>query len=190
MFVGPYDVRDLHGRVVDDAGEIIERRAVRANDDEVADLVGLEFDVALDGVVKDERSSGRDLEAQGKRLALGLGACGFVARHGLAAESIGAFLALGGFLIGGAFTIGTVVAINVARGEQSFGGLPVAFRPLGLIIWSKWPAYLGALVPVDSDPPKAVENVLDRIVDMPLLVGVVDPQDKLAAVVSRQEPVE
>ena len=40
------------------------------------------------------------------------------------------------------------------------------------------------------DPAEAVEDPADGVLDVPLLVGVVDPEDELAAVVAGQQPVE
>ncbi len=40
VLLGPDDVGDLHRDVVDDAGEVVQRRAVGPDDHEVADLVG------------------------------------------------------------------------------------------------------------------------------------------------------
>ena len=37
---------------------------------------------------------------------------------------------------------------------------------------------------------QAVEDRLQRLVDVPLLVGVVDPQDELPAVLPGEEPIE
>ena len=45
-------------------------------------------------------------------------------------------------------------------------------------------------IPVDPHPAKPVEDFLDGVVDMPFLVGVVDSQEKLAAVMPGQQPVE
>ena len=80
VLLGPDDVGDLHLDVVDDAGEVVERRAVGPDDDEVADLVGGELDVPLDQVVEDERPARRDLESQGEGASLGLERGGLLRR--------------------------------------------------------------------------------------------------------------
>ena len=122
--------------------------------------------------------------------SLGLELGGLVVGERLAAEAIGALLALGRGLLGGALGFGAVVAIDVARGEQSVGGPAIALGPLRLEVGAERPADLGPFVPVDPDPAEAVEDLPDGILDVPLLVGVVDPQDELAAVMAGQQPVE
>ena len=51
-------------------------------------------------------------------------------------------------------------------------------------------ANLGAFVPVDAQPAEAVEDRLQGLVDVPLLIGVVDPQDELPAVRAGEQPAE
>ena len=121
VLVGPDDVGDLHLDVVDDAGEVVQRRAVGPDDHEIADLVGRELDVPLDQVVEDQRPARRNLEPQGERAALGLELGGLVVGERLAAEPVGPLLALGGGLLGGALGFGAIVAVDVARGDQPLG---------------------------------------------------------------------
>ena len=102
MLLGADDVGDLHLGVVDDAGEVVERRAVGPDDHEVADLVGLLLDVPLDQVVDDERAAERDLEPEREGAPFGLepGQVGVGER--LAAESIGGLRDVSiGRLVGG-----------------------------------------------------------------------------------------
>ena len=66
------DVADLHRHVVDDHGEVVERVAVRADDDEVAaEVGGVDLDPVADEVVPAD-DAGPDPEAQGAAAALGL----------------------------------------------------------------------------------------------------------------------
>jgi hypothetical protein len=51
-------------------------------------------------------------------------------------------------------------------------------------------ADVGALVPVDADPAQRGHDVVGCALDEALLVGVLDAQDELAAVVARGQPVE
>ena len=174
MLVGPHHVGDLHGGVVDDAGEIVERSAIRTDDDEIADLVGRKLDVALDQVVEDERSFRGDRKPQREGTPLGFKLGGFLCGELLAAKSIGAFVALGRVLLGGALAVGTVVAVNVARSEQLVCCPSIAIGPLRLVIRAERPADFRSFIPVDPDPAKTVEDALDGIIDVALLIGIVD----------------
>ncbi len=109
---------------------------------------------------------------------------------GLPAEAIGPLGPVGRGLLGGALGLGAIVAIDVAGGDQSLGRPPVVLGSLRLVIGAVRPADLRPFVPVDADPAEAVEDSPDGVLDVPLLVGVVDPEDELAAVMAGQQPVE
>ncbi len=50
--------------------------------------------------------------------------------------------------------------------------------------------FFRSFVPVDTDPAEPVEDAFDGVLDVPLLIGVVNPEQKLAAVMSGEQPVE
>ncbi len=52
------------------------------------------------------------------------------------------------------------------------------------------PADFGPFVPVDAQPAEAVQDRRERRLDVPLLIGVVDPQQELPAVLPGEQPVE
>ena len=64
------DVADLHLLVVDHHHEVVERRAIRAHDDEVAEQAVVELDLAADQVVE-AHHLGRHLEADRRLSSLG-----------------------------------------------------------------------------------------------------------------------
>ena len=78
----------------------------------------------------------------------------------------------------------------MAAGQQFLHGRLIAVQPLRLIIRSERPADSRAFVPVDPQPVQAVEDRLQRLFDVPLLIGVVDPQDELPAVLPGEKPIE
>ena len=45
-------------------------------------------------------------------------------------------------------------------------------------------------VPIEAEPRHSVEDCVDRFLGRAGLVGILDPQEELAAVVAREEPVE
>ena len=109
VLVGPDDVGDLHLGVVDDAGEVVQGHPVGPDDHEVADVVGLHLDHALDEVAHQERPAHRDAEpeAEGPPLGLEPGAVGV--GDGFFAEPIGDLVRLLGLAVGIALGLGRVV---------------------------------------------------------------------------------
>ena len=72
VVVAAEDVGDAEEGIVDDAGEIVGRRAVRLDDDLVLDRVRLDGDPAVDEVVEGDRPAGLDLEEDGVSVLVGL----------------------------------------------------------------------------------------------------------------------
>ena len=79
-------------------------------------------------------------------------------------------------------------------GEQLVDGGLITLAALRLKVRAVRPAEpcrrRRAFVPVDAEPVEAVENRLQRLGDVALGVGVVDPQDELPAVLAGEQPVE
>ena len=102
-------------------------------------------------------------------------------RHGLSMRngrrSAWRLLALRGELL-----LGHVAAIGVAALEQLVRDLGVARPELRLVIFVP--------VPIEAEPAHPVEDRVDRLLGRARLVGVLDPQQELAAVVAGEQPVE
>ena len=80
------DMADGHLGIVDDDGEVVERRAVAADDDQVAaERRGVDLDVAADDVVEGDHAR-PDAEADDRLAALGL-ARGAIRRRELRAAT-------------------------------------------------------------------------------------------------------
>src|SRR3982750_4494240 len=86
------------------------------------------------------------------------------------------------------------VAHSTRCGPRTWSQSPprplVAPQLLRLVVRPVRAADLGPLVPVEAEPAEAVEDGLQRLGDVALLVGVVDAQDELAAVLAGEQPVE
>ena len=76
------------------------------------------------------------------------------------------------------------------RGQEPVGRGPVPIRPLRLKVGAVRTAHSRPLVPVDAEPLEAVEDRLEGLVNVTGHVGVVDPEDELAALLAGEEPVE
>ena len=63
-------------------------------------------------------------------------------------------------------------------------------EPLRLIIRRIRPADFRPFVPIEAEPVQAVQNRRERFVDVPLRIGVVDPQNELPALPFGEQPIE
>src|SRR5690606_31840354 len=61
---------------------------------------------------------------------------------------------------------------------------------LGLKIRPVRSADFRSFIPIEPEPAKRVQDGREGLVDVPLAVRVVDPQDELPAIVPRPQPVE
>src|SRR5690606_23886917 len=183
VIVAADDVRDPHLDVVRNDGKVVDRRAVGSDDDEIVDLGVTEPGLAMDGIVPEHLALGHT-EADGVGLACGgplfrdpridVPAAPIVAVDSPAhLSSLAACLQF----FGRAET-----PVSPAGTEQRLGVAPVALETVRLMI--------GALVPVEPQPPQAVEDRGGHLVAGALPVGVLDAQDEYATVPSRVQPVE
>ena len=90
------------------------------------------------------------------------------------------------------FEAGRALVVEVdAVGGLEFGEVAfVDVVALALEVGAEVTALAGALVPVEAEPFQAVVDDLHGVDGVAGLVGVLDAQDELAAVVPREEPVE
>ena len=174
----PDHVRDAEVVIVDRARQVIEAGAVRALHDVVLLIGPVERDVAPHEVVKAALTFARHLEPHDSlapfgfeplRVRVGDG-------HPRAAVEKRALVLLGGGALGLDLLGRRVVAIRMARCEQTRDGGPVRLVPLRLEVRGMRSAHLGPLVPIDAEPAETIEDGLQRLRDVALLVGVVDAQ--------------
>jgi hypothetical protein len=52
------------------------------------------------------------------------------------------------------------------------------------------PTDFGALIPIEPEPAESVQNWGEGRFDVPLLIGIVDPQQELPAVLAGEKPIE
>src|SRR5690606_5134008 len=78
------------------------------------------------------------------------------------------------------FGLRFVGVVGLALGDQALGGLAVAVQALGLVD--------RALVVVQAQPGHGVEDRVDRGLGAALAIGILDPQDELAAAMARLQP--
>ena len=161
---------DLHGRVVEGTGEVIDGETVRFHDDEVADERAVEAHLATDHVRETDLAA-RDLEAHGELCASGW-------RIGQAAPRVHGRsllrlrqLALGVQLLGCA-----IAAIGLAFAQELRGSVLVQVEPFALPVGPTGAALVGPLVPIKTQPVQAFVD--DHLVlgTIALHVRVIDAQ--------------
>ena len=184
--------RDLEIAIVDHVGQMIEARAVGPLNDVVLLAGPLELHPAANQIVENQRSFGGHLQPHDGLPPSGLesGPIGGRFGHETAAVAERPLLALRRLALGLEFLGRGVVVIGMAAGQQLFDGLLIAIQPLRLVVGGERTAHLGPFVPIDAQPMQAVEDRLQRLLDVPLLVGVVDPQNELAAMLPGEQPIE
>jgi hypothetical protein len=192
VLLGADDVGDRHLDVVDDARQVIEAGAVGALDHMVGLRRPLAIDRAAHQIVDAADAVARHLEPHRRGPALGFESCPLGRGLGCpaAARDIGALRRLGLGALGLGFFGTRVVAVGNSRSEELLDRRLIERQALGLVVGRVRPADLGPFVPVDPQPTETVEDRGQRIGQIPLRVGVVDPQDELAAMAAGEEPVE
>src|SRR5262249_39427136 len=88
------------------------------------------------------------------------------------------------------FFLSGVIPVSKILVDQGLNSLMVAFEFLRLIVGTMRTTDFGAFIPIKTQPAKAVQNGLQRLLDIPLLIGVIDAQNELAAMLLGKEPIE
>ena len=180
MVVAADDMGDAHVVVVDHDRQHVGRVAVAAQQDEIVEVLVLPDHAALDLVLDHGLAGLRRLEPD-RRLDAGR-RLGRIAVAPQAVVEPGA--ALGARLLAHRreFLRRGVAAIGLAGGQQCFGDLAVPRGAAELVD--------DVAVPIEPEPFQPVQNGVDRGLGRALAVGVLDPQQHLAAAPARIKPVE
>jgi hypothetical protein len=180
VIVAADDVGDAHVVVVDHDREHVGRIAVGAQQDEIVEGLVLPDHAALDLILDHGLAGQRRLEAD--RGLHTRGRLGGVAVSPQPVIETGA--ALGARFLAHIIELirGGIAAVGLAAGEQLFRHLAVARGPGELVD--------DLAVPIELEPFQAVQDGVDRLLGRSLPVGVLDPQQHLAAELAGVEPVE
>src|SRR5919106_935738 len=135
------DVRDAGIGVVHRRGEVVRRRPVAPEEDEVLDALVRHLDPAFHDVVPGRRAFVR--RAQADR---------------------------------------ALVLVRLLLGDELVRDLPVRLEPVEL--------ERDLAVPVEPEPTERPLDLIDRLLDLPARVGVLDAEEELPSLVTREEPVE
>ena len=178
MIVAADDVRNLHIRVVDDHTEIVRRRAIRTDDDEIVEFGVVEFDAPPHGVVHNDATAVRIAEADDERLAVRI-------LRALAAATVIAGLLARCHLLGThrvELVATAVAAVGDTRIEPAGRDIRVALEARAL----EYRLVVGR----QAEPLHAVEDRLDVLRRRAFAIRILDAQDEFATSVARVQPVE
>ena len=185
-------VCDLELSVVDDRRKVVQRRPVRTHDVWIKHQRGVPFDVPADLVFDFDLPILRHFETQHPGISiveflLNLRAAEFE-RSSHACRRFSVFTS--GFFVSLNFFRRVEAAVRFAFGQQPIGGSGVKVASLRLKIRTVVATDFRAFVPIEIQPTEGLQNWSESVVDVPLLVGIVDSEDKLPSVLFRIKPVE
>ncbi len=160
MLFGTNDVRNLHLRIVDDGGEIVERRAVGPLDHRIGEQRTVPFDMPADMVVELHFAVARNQEPQDPRLPLRrqVGPLSICQIQRPADVDVRALLAIGLFTIGVDLSLRGEIAVSQSGRFKLSGSFAIQVAALRLIVRSVRPADLRPFIPVESQPAEGLQN--------------------------------
>jgi hypothetical protein len=185
-------MRDLHQRIVDDHGEVVLRAAVGADDDGIADYLGVENHLAADEIVELDLDVVRHLEADDRPLAALDPQLRIRERNAAAGAAVLRRLPRREIRLPARLELlrGTEAVVRGAGVQQLVCVRRVEMQALGLPVRAMLAADVGPLVPVEAEPAQILEDAGLRLAGRSLGVGVLDPQDERAVLAVGEEPVE
>ena len=139
-----------------------------------------------------ERSCARHLQSYNRRSAFCDESIAVCISHGGKTSGINERCAssLGGLALQIKFLRSGKISIRMPRRQKRFNSKAVTICSLGLKIRFVWPAHSRPFVPINTQPEKAVKNRLKCFVNVASGVGVVNPQNECAAVMSSKKPIK
>ncbi len=180
MVVAADDVGDAHVVVVDHDREHVGRRAVRAQQHEIVEVLVLPDHAPLHLILDRGLARERRLEPD-RGLRTGRRVAGIAIAPApiikLCAPFFARLLSHLGKLIRG-----RIATVRMPGRQQSLDHRAVTVDTGELID--------GLAVPIEAEPGQSVENGVDRRRGRALAVGILDPQQHLAAVAASIEPIE
>ncbi len=180
VVVAANDVGDAHVMIVDHDGKHIGRRAVRAQQNHVVEVLVLPRHAALNAILHHRFALARSLQAHGVWCILGPILRAAVAPRAVIAGR--AALLHGALAHRGQFFRRRVAAVGFALFQKLKSHLPVPPRHRELVE--------NLALPIEFEPFQPVDNGRNRRISGSRAVRILDPEQKLAAGVMRVQPIE
>ena len=184
--------------VVDDVGEVVGGHAVGLEEHLVVEQAAVHGDVATDEVVDGDVHVFGEFEADHVGLAVVDTALHFVGRKGEAVlhGEAGGAVVLEGFLLSLVFfalgieSLGTVESIVCpAVAQQLVGILAVEGFAVALAVGAVVATNVDAFVELDAEPVEGFDNIVLGAGDKACLVGVLDAENHVTAILASEEVV-
>ena len=183
-------MRDRHLDIVCDDGELVGRLAVGSEDDEILDVGPVELDRPVDEILDQRRAFGH-AEANGARRLAPFARRDLCPRQRRAGAIVAPRRrALGSLALRLELIGRTVAVVGTVGSDQTFDHRSMTIDPLRLEVGLVRTANPRPFVPIEPEPPQAVEYAFDHLRRRPAGIGVLDAQHEHAAVTPRKQPVE
>jgi hypothetical protein len=178
MIIAPNDMGDSHGHVIHHDGKVVGRRTIAPENDEVVEFRVVKNNLAFDQIVENGLSclgaskSHRERSLWKRRLQI------------TARAIIPGFTFFFEGLVPLALQrLRTAIApVGLAFVEKRAGMTLIDIQPLRLKI--------GSFIPIQTEPPKALENSIHSLSRGTSHIRVLDSKDELPSVMMGKEPVE
>ena len=180
MIVAANDVRNPHVMIVDDDREHVGGRAIGAQQDEIVDLAVLNGHLALNEIGNRHGAVARRFQANDERRAGGRFGWIAIAPATVVTDRLASRALL--FPQRRQLFGRRIAFIGVAAFQQLAGDLRMARRAGELMN--------DLAIPIEAKPRHAIEDRIDRRLGGTGAIGIFDPQQELAAVMARKQPVE
>src|SRR5271170_4455469 len=182
MIVAANYVGDLHQRVVDDDHVVVDRHAVRTEDDGIADDFIGKLDISVNDIVKADGMLGNP-QPDGAGFAGHAAALGFFGVHHAALARIDwlAPFCQGFFAFSFQIFLSAETQIRFTFVQQALGLFAIEIEPVGLAIGKVWAADVGTFVPINPQPLQIGDQLIFEASFAAFDIGILDAQDHGAA---------
>jgi hypothetical protein len=156
------DVSDVHGVVINDAGKIVSRHAIRPDDDKIANPRRIEIHLSMDEVLKQDWPSSHVKSEDGLKAGR-FHLSNLLLGEGAAPSVVAGHLSFGELFFSKVFQplFGAKTLITLSFLRQSTGQFTIDGCALGLTIRTDGSISVRTFVPENSKPSKIFKNPID-----------------------------
>jgi hypothetical protein len=181
---------DPHQMVIDDTGKIIGSHSIGADENEIANSLGIEVHFSVDEILKNDRLSFYP-KAEDRAVSFRFHPGDFVFGEGTATAVIAGHLSFGELFLPDSLQPfrGAEALIDFSFLNELIRIVMVERKALGLAIGAIGSAPVGTFVPLDSQPMKILNDSIEGGLRRSLCIRILDPEDEGALMGSGKEVV-